>query len=233
MNRFWILFLGLAACGSGKGAPQPRPLTVFAASSLTEAAGDIAREWTRRTGRPVRLEFGGSSLLARQLSEGAPADLFLSAAPEWVDQLRPRARFDWLSNGLVLVVPRDAPDPKLESLASLAMAPEQVPAGRYAREALASLQVPLPARVIYGDNVRDVLSKVSQGGAQAGIVYQTDAAIDPGVRVAFTFPERSHPRILYTAALLTPEGAPLFEALREPWAIELAKRRGFADPSKG
>jgi molybdate transport system substrate-binding protein len=91
------------------------------------------------------------------------------------------------------------------------------------------LGIALPPRVIYGASVRDVLSKVSAGGAEAGIVYATDAAIEPAVRIAFTFPGDSHPKIVYAAGLLTAEGAALFEALREPWALAIARRYGFLD----
>lgn len=227
MKYLWML-AALAACDRPTAAPAA--ITVFAASSLKEAVEGIAGEWTKRSGQAVRLQFEASSTLARQIEEGAPADLFLSAAPEWMDKVRPLGRADWLSNRLVLVVPREAGDADLKNLGSLALANEQVPAGRYARAALASLGAPLPERTLYGSNVRDVLSKVSQGGAQAGVVYATDAAIDPGVRVSFTFPPESHPKILYTAGLLTPAGRSFYQALKENWARDIARRQGFVDP---
>ena len=104
-----------------------------------------------------------------------------------------------------------------------------MPAGTYARQALAKEGVALPARTINGHNVRDVLSKVSQGGAQAGIVYATDAALDPGVRIAYEFPLDRHDPIRYSVGLLRPEGKVLFDALREPPALEAAKKRGFLE----
>jgi molybdate transport system substrate-binding protein len=104
-----------------------------------------------------------------------------------------------------------------------------VPAGKYGRAALTHLGAKLPERTIYGANVRDVLAKVSQGGARAGIVYATDAPLDPGVRVAFTFPPESHPKILYSSGLLTGEGRAFHVALREVWALELTRRLGFAE----
>jgi molybdate transport system substrate-binding protein len=143
--------------------------------------------------------------------------------------VKPSERIDWLSNRLVLVVPKDAKDADPKNLQSLALADEQVPAGKYGRAALSFLGVPLPAKTIYGSNVRDVLSKVSQGGAQAGIVYATDAPIDPGVRISYTFPPESHPRILYVAGLLKPAGKAYFQGLQEPWAKEIARRYGFSD----
>ncbi len=231
MRTPWLLLAALAVggCDARDASPPPaRELVVFAAASLREVMTEIAAEWTRRGGRPVRLQFDASSTLARQIREGARADAFVSAAPEWMSEVRPIQRHEWLGNRLVLVVPRDAPDADLRALESLALAAEQVPAGTYARAALAHLGVPLPARTIYGSSVRDVLAKVSRGGAAAGIVYATDAAVDPEVRIAFTFPAASHPRILYSAGLLTPEGEGFFDALQEPWALDIAHRRGFS-----
>jgi molybdate transport system substrate-binding protein len=225
------LILLLGSCDRPKEGPAPAQatFTVFAASSLKEVVTEIAAQWSRKTGRPSRTQFEASSTLARQIQEGSPCDVFVTAAPEWLDPLRLQDRFDWLSNRLVVVVPKDAKGFDLKALDSLALANEQVPAGKYGRAALAHEGVRIPERTIYGSNVRDVLSKVSQGGARAGIVYATDAAIDPGVRIAYTFPADSHPRILYSVGLLTPAGKAFFDALREPWAKEVAIRQGFAD----
>ena len=104
-----------------------------------------------------------------------------------------------------------------------------MPAGQYARQALEKEGVAIPRNTIYGHNVRDVLSKVSKGGAKAGIVYATDAKLDPEVRVAYEFPADRHDRILYSAGLLKPEGKAFFDALRETWAKAIAKRLGFVD----
>jgi molybdate transport system substrate-binding protein len=226
MKRFIILaILALPAC-----EPPPNPaVRVFAAASLKEVAGEIAGEWTKMTRRPHQLQFEATSTLARQIQEGAPAEIFVTAAPEWLDKVTVTERYDWLSNRLVCVVHKDLKEVDLKKVESLALANEQVPVGKYARAALAHQGVKIPERTIYGQNVRDVLSKVSQGGAQAGIVYATDAAIDPSVRIAFTFPPESHPKILYSVGLLKPEGKELFEALREPWAIKIARKHGFVD----
>ncbi len=225
MRQTCFLLAALLGCD-----PAPQPLAIHAASSLKELVTEVAGEWAKKTGRPVRFQFEASSTLARQLKEGAAADLFISASPEWLDEVRPRERLDWLSNRLVLVVRKEAKDPDLKGLESLSLVNEQAPAGKYARAALAHLKIALPGRVLMGANVRDVLSKVSQGGAQAGIVYATDAAVDPEVRIAFTFPAESHPKILYSAGLLTPAGKPFFDALREPWTLESARRHGFTRP---
>jgi molybdate transport system substrate-binding protein len=242
MRRGIALFGLLVACSSDKSpesgpaeAPraeasqeQAQAITVYAASSLKELVAELSQAWTARTGQAVRLQFEASSALARQIQEGAPADVFITAAPEWLDRLRLVERFDWLSNRLVCVVKGGTGAFDLRSAQSLAMANEQVPAGKYAAAALAHLGIRPPARTIYGSNVRDVLSKVSQGGAQAGIVYATDAAIDPGVMVAFTFPEESHPKIVYAVGVLGEGGRRFAAALKDAASIEAARRRGFS-----
>lgn len=228
-----VLVLLLGGCGREKQASGPgAEITIFAASSLREVVEDVAAEWSRRGGQTARLQFEASSTLARQIREGADADVFLSAAPEWTNEVPHLGRQNWLRNELVLVVRSDAPGVDLQSLSrveSLALAPRQVPVGKYAHAALAQLGINLPERTIYGSNVRDVLSKVSQGGAEAGIVYATDAAIDPEVRISFTFPTESHPAIVYSAAQLSEQGGGFFEALQAPWAIAIARRYGFRD----
>lgn len=229
MKFLWILSVLLAGCnGSTSASPSKAPVTVFAAASLREAISEIAEEWERVHDQPVRLQCGASSTLARQIQEGAEAAIFISAAPEWLDAVRPAERVDWLGNRLVCVVHRTVTAFELKSAKSLALANERVPAGKYARAALESLGIALPARVIYGADVRDVLSKVSEGGAEAGIVYATDAAVDPDLRVAYTFPLESHPPIVYSVGLLRPAGKALFTSLREPWARDVAHKLGFA-----
>lgn len=228
--RATALLLAILALAGCDHRPTGDRATVFAASSLRELVTEVAGEWSRRSGVEVELRFEASSTLARQIGEGARADVYVSAAPEWVDAVRPPERYDWLSNRLVLVVRTDAPDVDLRHLESLALAGEHVPAGRYARAALERLGIEMPARTIQGANVRDVLAKVGEGGAEAGIVYATDAAIDPATRIAFTFPPESHAPILYTVALLSERGRGPFEALREPWALDAARRHGFVVP---
>ena len=210
-----------------KPAPPPAaPVTVYTASSLKEALTEITTTWTGKTGIPVRLQFEATSTLARQIQEGAPADLFLTAAPEWLDRVKTLDRCDWLGNRLV-AVRRKGTAVDLKKASSLALANEQVPAGKYAKAALAKLGIPIPDRTVYGENVRDVLSKVSHGAAEAGIVYATDVPVDPEVEVCFEFPEDSHPLVRYSAGLLKEAGRGLWEALQEPWALEIARRRGF------
>ena len=229
MRRIVALCLLLTACGSDKASSSPPAVTVFAASSLKELVTGLAGEWQKKTRREVRLQFEASSTLARQIEEGAPADVFVTAAPEWLDELELVERFDWLSNRLVCVVRAEVAEFDLAKADSLALANEQVPAGKYARAALQHLGIEPPERVIYGSNVRDVLSKVSQGGAVAGIVYATDAAIDPAVRIAYTFPPESHPRILYAVGVVTQNGRAFAATLREPAALQAATGMGFVE----
>ena len=235
MKKIGILVLLLAASagvfflipGKDQAAPPPAaPVTVYAASSLKEAVTEITSAWTGKTGIPVRLQFEATSTLARQIQEGAPADLFLTAAPEWLDKVKVMDRYDWLGNRLV-AVRRKGTAVDLKKASSLALANEQVPAGKYAKVALGKLGIKIPERTVYGENVRDVLSKVSHGAAEAGVVYATDVAIDPDVEVCFEFPEGSHPPVLYSAGLLRESGRGLFAALKEPWVLDIAHRRGF------
>lgn len=221
-----LLLPGLAACGSSQDSA---PVTIYAAASLREAVTEFAEAWSKQSGRPTRTQFEGTSTLARQINEGAPADLFITASPDWLERVKSIETFDWLTNRLVCVVHKDAAAFDLKRIESLALADEQVPAGKYARQALAKEGVALPGRTIYGHNVRDVLSKVSQGGAKAGIVYATDAKLDPDVRVAYEFPPDRHDRILYSVSLLNPEGRALFDALKEKPALEIARKHGFHD----
>jgi molybdate transport system substrate-binding protein len=240
-----LLLAGIAGCTGSSGPASPAasaPATasapaalvvVFAASSLTEVVAEAAEPFTRATGREARFQLGASSTLARQIREGAPADVFVSADPAWLDAVSPTARYDWLGNRLALCVPAGrAGDVKLAEVASLALAGPEVPAGKYARAALASLGVPLPARVVEGSSVRDVLSKVAEGAADAGIVYATDVAVEPRVRLASLLPGSSHPPIRYAVGLLREAGRGLFDALRAPEALEAARKRGFSVPER-
>ncbi|MFN7972304.1 MAG: molybdate ABC transporter substrate-binding protein [Acidobacteriota bacterium] len=224
-----LLAGGARVAAADPAAPAKRAPIVFAAASLKEAVTEIADAWTKRTGVEVRLQFEATSTLAKQIQEGAPCDVFITAAPEWLDKLPVTKRFDWLGNTLVCVVKKDDKDFDIKKLESLAIGNEQVPAGKYARAALESLKVPLPERTVYGQNVRNVLSTVAEGGARAGIVYATDAAVEPSLRVAYVFPPESHPKIVYSVGLLTAGGQTFYDALADPSAREVARRWGFAD----
>ncbi|MFN0060885.1 MAG: molybdate ABC transporter substrate-binding protein [Planctomycetota bacterium] len=221
----WVL----AGCDFGNSLPSRAelPIVIHAAASLKEVVKEVVDSWRVASGREVTLVFEASSVLGRQIAAGAAVDIFISAAPEWLDLVKPIERFDWLSNRLVIVVRRDAARLDLARLTSLALANEQVPAGKYAREALAHAKIALPTRTLYGASVRDVLSKVSEGGADAGIVYATDATLDPRVRIAHEFSPATHTKIVYAAGLLTEHGRDLFDELRSPTSRARAVARGF------
>jgi molybdate transport system substrate-binding protein len=224
----WIALCLLAAlCASPARSAQPdRPaLLVFAAASLTDALGELAPAWAKSSGVTVKLSFAASSVLARQIEGGARADLFISADQEWMDYLSQRdlvrraSRRDLVGNRLVLIAPSDSrvtitlvPGLNLApALAGgrLALAdPDTVPAGRYARAALTRLGAwdSISSRLARAENVRAALTYVARGEAPLGVVYSTDAQIDPKVRVLATFPDNSHPPITYPAAATASAG---------------------------
>lgn len=197
-------------------------VTVFAAASLKNALDAVAADWQAATGNTVTISYAGSNALAKQIIEGAPADIYVSAAENWMDEVEkaglvvPGTRKDLLGNTLVLVAAgKDAkpveiaPGFDLKGLLGedkLAMAlVDSVPAGQYGKASLTALGVwdAVEPSVAQAENVRAALALVSTGEAPFGIVYASDAVSDPGVTVVGTFPEDSHKPILYPAALLT------------------------------
>lgn len=197
-------------------------VTVFAAASLKTALEEMAPLITQATGHEVLLSFAGSSALARQIEYGAPADIYISANPGWMDHLAgkglidPASRVDLIGNRLALVgtgdwmdpAPMLLPDFDIQSALGegrLAMALiEAVPAGIYGKAALDSFGwwTFLAPNVAQADNVRAALALVAQGAAPLGVVYESDAVADPRVSVVGFFPVDSHPAIRYPAALL-------------------------------
>jgi molybdate transport system substrate-binding protein len=245
--RCAIAFILLA--GAPARAEEKPRVRVLAAASLTEVVEALAQ---RFEGARVVPSFGASSELARQIADGAPADVFLSASPEWIDFLREKRLLDGepvvlARNQLVCVAPRGSPlaggvdDPRalLGRLAAgdlVAIADAGVPAGEYAREALAKLGL-LDAygpHLLGQKDVRAVLRLVEQGEVAAGFVYATDAKVARALRL-FAFDPASHPPIEYHAAALrsasSPAEARRFVAfLREPAARAVLAEAGFALP---
>jgi molybdate transport system substrate-binding protein len=195
-------------------------ITVFAAASLTDSLKAIADAYKARTGITVTLSFGASSTLARQIDQGARADIFMSADTDWTDFLQKGgllaegSRKDLLGNQLVLIAALDskvalriAPHFDLAGALGdgrLALAdPASVPAGKYAKAALTSLGVwdSVASKVAPAENVRVALEYVAGGEAPFGVVYATDAKVAPSVKVAGIFPEKSHAPIIYPVAL--------------------------------
>jgi molybdate transport system substrate-binding protein len=217
------------------GAASAEDITVFAAASLKNALDAIAAEWQAETGNAVTISYAGSSQLAAQIQEGAPADLFISAAVNWMDTLqdenliKSETRVDLLGNTLVLVAhgahaaPVEiGPDFDLAGLLNsgrLAMAlVDSVPAGQYGKAALESLGIwsAVEPSVAQSENVRAALALVATGEAPYGIVYGSDAIADDeagdDVSVVATFPADSHEPIVYPAAVVATSTKPEAEA---------------------
>jgi len=233
----------------GQGRGSDNGVLVFAAASLQTALDQMIVPLQQVTGAPVRVSYAASSALARQIDNGAPADLFISADAESMDYLEQRGRIakatrgDLLGNRLVLIAPAGSnvtlamgPQMKIaEALAGgrLAMANvDSVPAGRYGKAALTALGVwdGLASRLAQGEDVRSALSYVARGEAPLGIVYATDARIEPRVRVVATFPENTHPPVVYPAALTSearPDASSFLAYLRGPQARAVFERAGF------
>lgn len=242
-----LVFAAVAAL-----APPARAadVFVFAAASLKEALDDAVAAYraSGATGRVVP-SYAASSALARQIEAGAPAGVFVSADEEWMDYLErrgllePGSRANLVRNRLVLVARADdgiaveiGPGFPLAARlrgGRLAMAnPDAVPAGKYGKAALESLGVwnDVRSRIAAADNVRAALVLVSRGEAPLGIVYRTDALVDRTVRIAGTFPDSSHPPIVYPMAVMARSGpaARAFAAwLRGPEVKAIFERRGF------
>lgn len=244
------LSLGAALSLSPAASPAAERLTVFAAASTSDAISEIAGRYESEGAEPPRLSFAASSTLARQIDNGAPADVYLSASRTWMDYLAERGRIapgtrrTLLGNRLVLVAPEDSaldiavrPGFALaEALGSgrLAMGdPDHVPAGVYGKQALEALGVwsELAGRVARAANVRAALALVARGEAAAGITYATDAAISDEVRVVDAFPADSHAPITYDVAIVAGRANPASRAfvayLHSPAARAVFVRRGF------
>ena len=226
-------------------------VVVFAAASLKDALDAVAADFQAATGNTVTISYAGSNALAKQIMEGAPADIFISAAVNWMDEVEkaglvvPDAREDLLGNTLVLVAHgKDVAPVEIgpgfdlaallgEGKLSMAMV-DSVPAGQYGKESLEKLGVwsAVEGSVAQSENVRAALALVSTGEAPYGIVYASDAVADENVSVVGTFPDDTHKPIVYPAALLT--GAAdaadkaFFEALSSDAADAKFTAQGFA-----
>jgi molybdate transport system substrate-binding protein len=253
-RRSWLALIVAAGMAWTTGvlpaAAQGKDVLVFAAVSLKNALDDIARQWQRESGKKTVTSYAASSTLIKQIEEGAPADIFVSADLDWMDYgqhkglIRPDSRFNLLGNRLVLIVPKDAnvsaniqPGFDLAALLKggrLAMANVgAVPAGKYGKAALEKLGAwdGVKDKIAQTENVRAALVLVARGGAPLGIVYQTDAASDPTVKIVGTFPENTHPPIIYPIALTkettNPEAQAFLNYLRSPVARAAFERQGF------
>nr|WP_020479582.1 molybdate ABC transporter substrate-binding protein [Sinorhizobium meliloti] len=254
-RRDWLkaisLALGVVLAGTAFAPAQAaEKVTVFAAASLKNALDAINGEWLKQTGKEAIVSYAASSALAKQIEQGAPADVFISADLAWMDYLADKklikadTRSNLLGNRIVLVSGKsDAPAVEIEpglDLAGLlgdgrlAMgAVDSVPAGKYGKAALEKLGLwpNVAGKVAGAESVRAALLLVSRGEAPYGIVYRTDAAADANVKVVGTFPEDSHPPIIYPVAITADsrnaDAAAYLEFVRSPEAAALFQAEGF------
>lgn len=232
------------------GTAHAQATLVFAAASLRNALDEVASRYVAEGRTKPAISYAASSALARQIENGAPAQVFISADLDWMDYLEnkgllePGTRRNLLRNRLVLIAPAEQPV-KLEPAPGFPVAaalkggrialadPKSVPAGRYAKAAFERLGVwqEISGHIAAADNVRAALALVARGEAPLGVVYQTDAAVEPGVMVAGVFPEGSHPPIVYPAAALKgakPEGVAFLRFLGGAEAKPIFEKYGFA-----
>jgi molybdate transport system substrate-binding protein len=234
------------------GVLHAADLKVFAAASLTDVLQELAPAYEAQSHDKLIFNFAGSSALSRQIREGAPADLFLSADEIQMDLLAkaalidPSTRLDLLSNLLVIVVPLDGPsgltpgDLGNPSIRRIALAdPKSVPAGVYAREYLTKLGIwkEIEPKVVPTENVRAALAAVESGNVEAGIVYKTDASLSQKVKTAYEVPRGEGPKITYPAALITssPNAAAAKKFLlylQSPQVSAIVRKYGFLTPGK-
>ncbi|HVJ54811.1 MAG TPA: molybdate ABC transporter substrate-binding protein [Aliidongia sp.] len=232
------------------GLARADDILVFAAASLKNALDDADAAWVKKGGAHVAVSYLASGPLAKQIENDAPADLFISADVDWMDYLqskqliRPDTRSDLLGNSLVLVAPAASElqltigqgFPLAASLGDGRLAigePQSVPAGSYGKAALEKLGVwaAVEPKLARAENVRAVLALVSRGEAPLGIVYATDAASDPGVKIVGTFPEDSHKPIIYPVAITKaskqPDTAKYLAWLHSAEAAPFFEKQGF------
>jgi molybdate transport system substrate-binding protein len=228
---------------------QGGDVVVFAAASLKNALDAINAQWQKETGKSAKISYAASSALAKQMEQGAPAQMFISADLDWMDYvekkdlIKPGSRSNLLGNRIVLIAPKDKAQPvdikpgfdlaKVLGDGRLSMANvDSVPAGKYGKAALEKLGVwaSVSNKLAQAENVRAALLLVSRGEAPAGIVYQTDAASDSSVKIIGTFPEDTHPPIIYPIALTanaSPDAAAFLAYIRSDKAKPLFEAQGF------
>jgi molybdate transport system substrate-binding protein len=242
----------LLVCAAGApGAAADRPILVFAAASMKNAVDDVDAAFTKKTGLKVAASYAASSALMKQIEEGAPADVFASADLDWMDYgsqhklVQDDTRTNLLGNRLVLIAPKNS------SLGTVAIGPgfdlaklagdgriatgdvRAVPVGKYAKAALEKLGVWSKAQTMLAmaENVRAALTLVARGEAALGIVYETDAKVEPNVKIVGIFPGDSHPPIVYPVALTAsakPQARQYLDFLRSQAAKTIFEKYGFS-----
>jgi molybdate transport system substrate-binding protein len=246
-----LLVCGLAVAALTRPAAAQETVTVFAAASLKNALDEANAAFNTRSPVKIVVSYAASSALMKQIEQGAPADVFISADLEWMDYgsqkelIKDDTRGNLLGNKLVLIAPKDS------KLADVTIGPgfdlaklagdgriatgdvRAVPAGRYAKAALEKLDAwnAVAPKLAMTDNVRTALALVGRGEAPLGIVYETDARVEPNVKIIGVFPADSHPPIVYPAALIKTAKAaalPYLSFLRSQAAKAIFEKYGFS-----
>lgn len=252
MTRRLVVALFALLLMAGPIAAQEKKITVFAAASLKNALDDVNKAYMAGTGgKVVVTSYAGSNALAKQIEEGAPADIFISADLAWMDHLEEKkliidgTRSSLLGNRIVLIAPKSSSAAvRLEQGVDLTAAlgdgrlamanTDSVPAGKYGKAALEKLGAwdSVKKKIAQAENVRAALLLVSRAEAPFGIVYKTDAASDPDIRIVDTFPAGTHPPIVYPAAVVAAstnaDAQAYLKFLRSPQAVAAFEKQGFA-----
>lgn len=247
---FFALLSGPAVAENSAGIADEE-VTVFAAASTTDAVARIGALFSSRGQGRMTASFASSSTLAKQIENGAPADVYISANGKWMDYLQarnridPASRFDLFSNRIVLIVPEGSPLRAVEVVSHFPLAkllgegrlamgdPDHVPAGIYGKRALEHLEVwdSVRDRIAPMKDVRTALVMVERGEVPLGLVYATDAAISKKVWVVGQFPPDCHPAIVYPVAIIagrqTPAAQRFVRFLRSPAAEAVFEKHGF------
>jgi molybdate transport system substrate-binding protein len=254
MHRLAGYFLALSILLGSNHSPalaQEKSLTVFAAASMKNALDDVNAAYAAKSGVKMVASYAASSALAKQIEQGAPADIFASADTDWMDYtigkktINEPTKVNLLGNGLVLIAPKDSKTDKVTIAPGFDLAKlagdgriasgdvKAVPSGKYAKAALEKLgawQAAEP-KFAMAESVRAALALVTRGEAPLGIVYSTDAKIEPGVKIVGTFPAGSHPAIIYPVAATVsakPEAAGYLAFLRSSAAKTIFEKYGFS-----
>ncbi len=244
-----------ASAVAQEASPNAKPVVIFAAASMKTALDAVAEAWVAAGGKAPSIVYGSSAVLAKQIEQGAPADVFISADLNWMDYLdkakllRPATRRNLLGNALVLIEPADSSvDLKIGPGFDLAGATgdgkiavctiDSCPGGVYAKQALQTLGIwdKVEPKLAQADNIRNALNLVSRGEAHFGIVYATDAMAEPKVKVIGAFPESSHSPIVYPVAIVAdsknPDASWFVAFLASQAATKILLAQGFSILSK-
>ena len=245
-----LALLAGAALGPRSADAQEKTLTVFAAASMKNALDEVDAAYTRKTGVKLAVSYAASSALMKQIEQGAPADVFVSADLDWMDYgsqkkvIRDDTRVNLLGNKIVLIAPKDSKIDNVTIAQGFDLARlagdgriatgdvKAVPVGKYAKAALEKLgawQAAEP-KFAMAESVRAALTLVARGEAALGIVYSTDAKVEPGVKIVGTFPADSHPPIIYPVAATStakPEAKAYLDYLQSAAAKAVLEKYGF------